>query len=666
MEFRIKEIILWPTKEGLMPRRLKFELDKVNVITGDSERGKSSLIAIVDYALCSSKCQIPVGIRPHVSWFGVLIQMNDKQVLLARKEPGLNKVEGSMFKKELPEFENIPDKIEKTHNVEDVKSWLNAQAKLSDLGVGSVDGIDGPFDSRPSFRDLVSFMFQPQYIIANQRTLFYKTDTYEHREKVRSIFPYILKAVDNEDLYNRERLKRLKQESKVLEREYSAISKTVEKWIGQIRGFYMMAKEYGLLQKRPYPSEDWLPKHFIQILGEIPNAVNKKGIPNIVVGSTTVSTERLNQLRNQENSLAVQTETLRSKQTILRNISSTNAVLSDGLLSQHGRLGSVGWFSKLIQKSSACPMCGNDDNHNHDYLRAIHNESNRLERQLGKSNDTRVVFDSELNKVETELKEKEEAINAVRQEVRSLFDADETMKKAHQTEEEIYRFVGRLEAQLDAYNDISDDGKVVQELNKLSIEIAEIEEKINEDTVRAKLKNALNRVQRSISYYAEMFKAERSDEPLYLNTKDLTLNFGSDQGRSDALWEIGSGSNYMAYHVSTLLGLHEFFLRYKDHPVPAVLFLDQPSQAYFPEMRIKSEDQLKAGIPGVNQEDITRVQRIFNVLSNCVSRTKGKLQIIVLEHAGPSIWKDIDSVHLVARWRDDEEDKALIPHEWMN
>lgn len=665
MEFRVKEIILWPKKDGLDVRRLEFDLEKVNVITGDSERGKSSLIAIVDYALCSSKCQIPVGIRPYVSWFGVLVQMKNKQVLLARKEPGLNKAEGSMFKRELPEFKNIPNAVEKTHNVEDIKSWLDAQSKLTDLSVGGAGGLESGFDSRPSFRDLVSFMFQPQYIIANQRTLFYKTDTYEHREKVRNIFPYILKAVDNNDLYNRERLKRLKQEEKVLEREHSVIIKSVEKWIGQIRGFYMMAKEYGLLVNRPYPSDDWSPKEYIKILSEIPNAVNKKGIPEIVVGSTTISTERLNQLKTKENELARSLESLRSKQTILRNISSTNSALANGLLVQHGRLSSVGWFANKIKDEPSCPMCGNENDDGKHYLNAIQEESSRLERQLGKSNDTRVVFDSELNKVESELKEKEESLNAVRQEVRALLDSDKKMQRAHQTSEEIYRFVGRLEGQLDSYKDISDDGSVAKALNKLSSEIDKIEQNLNEDSVKSKLRNALNRIQRSISHYAEMFKAERSDEALFLNTRDLTLNFGSDQGRSDALWEIGSGSNYMAYHVSTLLGLHEFFLKYEDHPVPAVLFLDQPSQAYFPEMKIKSEDQLNPDAPGVNQEDITRVQRIFNVLSESVNRTKGKLQIIVLEHAGPSIWKDMSNINLVARWRDDEDDKALIPESWM-
>ena len=43
MNFRISKIILWPKNESLKIREIKFETDKVNVITGDSERGKSAL-----------------------------------------------------------------------------------------------------------------------------------------------------------------------------------------------------------------------------------------------------------------------------------------------------------------------------------------------------------------------------------------------------------------------------------------------------------------------------------------------------------------------------------------------------------------------------------------------------------------------------------------------
>ena len=136
MNFRISKILLWPKNTLLPIREIEFKTDKINVITGDSERGKSALITILDYCLASSKCQIPTGlIRNKTAWFGVLISLDQSNLLLARKEPGENQTSGDMFMKESKEDIQIPAIIEnKTHNYEDVKFRLDELAQLTNLG----------------------------------------------------------------------------------------------------------------------------------------------------------------------------------------------------------------------------------------------------------------------------------------------------------------------------------------------------------------------------------------------------------------------------------------------------------------------------------------------------------------------------------------------------
>jgi ABC-type transport system involved in cytochrome bd biosynthesis fused ATPase/permease subunit len=83
MKFSLISIILWPKKAGLKPRVVPFENGMINVITGESGSGKSSLIHVVDYCLGSTKCSIPVGvIRDHVEWFSILVQLENSQVFL--------------------------------------------------------------------------------------------------------------------------------------------------------------------------------------------------------------------------------------------------------------------------------------------------------------------------------------------------------------------------------------------------------------------------------------------------------------------------------------------------------------------------------------------------------------------------------------------------------
>lgn len=60
------------------------------MITGDSRTGKSAIIPIIDYCLASGECYIPTQtIRNACSWFGIVVNLENSKVLLARREPGI-------------------------------------------------------------------------------------------------------------------------------------------------------------------------------------------------------------------------------------------------------------------------------------------------------------------------------------------------------------------------------------------------------------------------------------------------------------------------------------------------------------------------------------------------------------------------------------------------
>jgi hypothetical protein len=193
MYFQILKVILWP-RTDTPPRIVEFEKGVVNVISGASKTGKSAVIPIIDYCLGADKCAIPVGvIRENCSWFGVLVETLEGQKLLARREPGNLQKTGDMFVIEGPVVD-VPDRVEgKTTNADVVKNMLNRLAGLT--GLEFEPGGEGTYNSRPSFRDMMAFNFQPQNIVANPDVMFFKADTTEHREKLKTIFPYILGAV---------------------------------------------------------------------------------------------------------------------------------------------------------------------------------------------------------------------------------------------------------------------------------------------------------------------------------------------------------------------------------------------------------------------------------------------------------------------------------------
>ena len=206
MLFQLREIVLWPRRVGLEPRRVRFEAGRVNVISGGSRTGKSAIIPIVDYCLGSEKCTIPVTtIRDACSWFGILIETQLGQKLLARREPGHLRATGEMFLLEGSNIQVPTRAPTRNTTVEAVKRSLDELAGLSQLNFEADEAMRG-FAGRVSFRDLVAFMFQPQNVVANPNVLFYKTDSYEHREKLKAIFPYVLGAVSPEILAKRHEL----------------------------------------------------------------------------------------------------------------------------------------------------------------------------------------------------------------------------------------------------------------------------------------------------------------------------------------------------------------------------------------------------------------------------------------------------------------------------
>jgi hypothetical protein len=152
---------------------------------------------------------------------------------------------------------------------------------------------------------------------------------------------------------------------------------------------------------------------------------------------------------------------------------------------------------------------------------------------------------------------------------------------------------------------------------------------------------------------------EWPDAPVRLIIADLTVKVVRGT-RDDYLWEIGSGANWLAYHVAVTLALQAYFLREPNHPVPGLLIYDQPSQVYFPARRATAASSEAFDPPWLN-EDLIAVRKVFDLLDKVVRKAKQRLQIIVLDHADDEVWGELPDVHLVEEWRG----KALVPFDWI-
>ena len=90
MNFYIKQIKLW-FKTHPQPIIYTFKPNKVNVITGDSSTGKSSILRVIDYCLLAPESTIVEDvINENVSWYGLNFHLNGHNYVIARKAPSDN------------------------------------------------------------------------------------------------------------------------------------------------------------------------------------------------------------------------------------------------------------------------------------------------------------------------------------------------------------------------------------------------------------------------------------------------------------------------------------------------------------------------------------------------------------------------------------------------
>ncbi len=661
MKLAILKIILWPKDPGHSPRIVHFVPGKINIITGESGTGKSTLTWIIDYCMGSEKCSIPVGlIRDVTGWFGLHIKLANTEMVVARRNP-----EGQQTTTDIYWAEGlslvIPPTVEKNARVEDLKNRFNQIAQLPNLDFSTDDNVG--YGGRPSSRDMAAFNFQPQHIVANPYTFFFKADTQEHREKLRIIFPLVLGAIDATTLAKQRELKDTEREHDRLNRELTARLGAARAWEAEVEGYFLQARGLGLLPNSESPLPGWTLDKYILELQKVPQTVRTMDLPDVEEGTNDAAARQLTDLINQEDKLGQEIGSIRQRLSKLDQLSASVGEYGATLTGQEDRLQSAGWFEEKLKNTHECPVCA-----------AVHTDGNaRLSELLTLANEVKSLtvsvhqapakLDQELATLRQELREREGAISKVRQKRKHVEDQSAEQSRHRQRIRQIYLFVGRVEQALENVSASRNVGDLREKVDKLTRKISELKQQLDPRAQRDRLNAAIDMVSVKIGTYASLLKLEHAAENVRLNLKELTLQFSPLSGRTDFLWEVGSGQNWVGYHVAGLLALHEHFVSMTQNPVPRFLVIDQPSQVYFPEAW-PSLEEIPAGPKTTGgSTDIEGVHRIFNALSHFMGVVAQEFQIIVTEHAGSITWDGLAHVHLVGNWREGHEE-FLIPAAW--
>ncbi|MEW1614761.1 MULTISPECIES: DUF3732 domain-containing protein [unclassified Streptomyces] len=642
MTFQIQAVTIYGKQPGQM-NVVPFKTGALNIVTGDSRRGKSALLTIIDYCLASSDYPVKAGkVRDYVSAYAITLSKPGQQLFVARRAPEGKAVSTVMCV--LTQTPGAPPPI-----LEELRFSTPgdvARGLLSDFcGIDNtvrVPAVGKNTLIAPSVRHALFFCFQAQNEVANPDVLFHSQGEDWKPNTIRGVIPYFLGAVDRDQALLQNKLRNLRRDLADNE-AVIAVSADLTPASGQVQALLTEAVEAGLLP----PQTGELTADVV--LQRLRNAMTH-GFPEPGLADDDPFAA-LNSRRAELRRLFAQT---RAQIADLKVALAENNDFNDQAFEQRARLTSLGLLNRDAEASGQerCPVCDSRVPSANDTIAGLMRDVAHLDGDLQAIGSDTPAIQRLLVGHETRLQELRSELARNQDQTRELTTAMRTIQREPDDLRRSAIVQGRISLYLDTAAQHAAAPRVLDRREGLREQIAELEEQLSGSTQDERLTSFLSLINQEIKEKAGTLDLDFSDSPIRLDINRLTVIADTLDGPVQ-LKNMGSAENHLGYHVSTLLSLHEWFTRHSS-PIPRVLILDQPSQVYFPAEPTGEED--------LQTNDRMHLLNIFQALHHTLEQLDGRMQIIVMEHA------DLDdpafSNHVVQRWRYGN-DSALVPSSWM-
>lgn len=655
-------MLLYPKNHSLAPRTLEFSRTQVNVITGTSQKGKSAIGKILDYCLASSTCQIPKGpIRTTVEWYAVGLFLEGEYMFIARKEPGDERSSREFFmQSDSNPFVPLPAALARNTSLDQMKTILNKKAGLAHIPVETAEQAQKSYGGAMGFRDLMAFNFLPQHIVANPQTLFYRTDNAVYFERLKKVLPLAIGVISQEGLLAELEHARLQKDIRTLKGELNVRQEAMKTWQQEAQAFYQKSVELGLVPEELLDNDT---NSYSDRLKRVKDCYDRGERPS-PVGMAARYAQHLTYTKNRMQKLERERSTLKRRLLKCSAFDHTVEKFQHSLQSQQDRMSVAEKLADLSQES-VCPMCGTAAVSALPRLVELAQESASLATRVGRTDNVRKShFLDMTQQLQKELGETEDRIWKVQMHLKRLEGQQQNVKVYQDREREAARMIGKIEQLLETATGSEATEEMKARLNKLDTEARELAQQHDFSKRSQRTKAALGGLTEKIAAHAKALSLEWADAKPAIDPSHLTLYFttpGKKQQKT-YLSELGSGENWMGYHIATFLALHGLFSNQGDEcPVPSFLLIDQPTQVYFPAKTNTYDNRDDLHL----DDDVRKATNIFRVLHDALGEMEEPPQVIVTEHADKDTWGEFD-VNEVANWRDGRTDSALIPKDWLD
>lgn len=639
---QILDIVLY-SHDG-QQRVLPLNVGAVTVITGASKTGKSALIDIVDYCYGSGECNVAEGpIRRKVSWFGLRLQFDKTQAFIARKCPIGHALSSEECFIEVSNSVNIPNinNISQTTNTKGLVAFLAKWMGINDNVHDTPRGQTRP-PLTANIRHALALCFQPQDEIIRKKQLFHSADDNFVAQALKDTLPYFLGAVDNEYVSKKEELYKLRENLRLCERRLSELKALRGNGISVAHGLLAQARDAGLTS---LVTESW---------EETVSALRTIAItPLVSIDINTPDGTEFLRLSDTRNTLLVEQRRIYDEISAVKTYELDEAGFSREALEQQSRLKSIGIFENKLT-SHSCPLCSqifpDSDSHPevNDIKETLHSLTDRLDSvSRGVPQIEKAIAD--LNR---RLLEIQGALAQNRAEMESVRSKDSKLQESQDDEARKAHIVGRISLYAESLPELPNTLALEEEAKNLRLKCIELELELSDETVKERVDSIISILSQRMSSWAVDLGLEHSNFPLRLDIKKLTVVADTSEGPTP-MSKMGSGENWVGYHLIAHLALHQWFVE-KDRPVPRFLFLDQPSQVYFP-----AEKVIDGSTSLVSENDRLAVSRMLKLVFDAVSEVSPELQVIITEHA--DLDNDWYQSAVIERWRGGLK---LVPEDW--
>lgn len=641
---QIQNIILY--KDAEHNRVLTFEIGKVNIITGESKSGKTAIINIVDYCLGSKDCKIADGvIRDNVQWFAITVVFNnDEQYVIARLNPNVRNANTiteiyieNVDKGVIPEFKSL----HANSNIIALKDFLSKKIGIAEnLQVAENNTRDS---LEVNFKHARLFCFQPQTLIAQQDYLFYKQTEPFVPQAIKDSLPYFLGAIREDSLKIEQEIAQKKRILNRLVRTKNEAEKIYSDGISMAFALIEEAKEYGLLQKGLEVSSI---SEALAVLNTIKYwEYNSSEIS--VNGENSTLKKLIEQRNEQKIELGHCEDTISATKTFLQN----NFYYAEEVIQQKIRLESVGLFNDTEADNTRCPLCCNKLETPIPSIKAIHSSLNNLNKSLEETVREKPRLTKYLQDLCLKRDSMKDGIIKTETAINALYKEQEEARLLRDLNLRRGKVIGRISLFLESV-DFSEDKTIDNQIIAISDEINDLSQFIDKESKEDKLHSIINKINLFMSNWVKDLDVEYENALIRFDLPKLTLIADLDD-KSIPLSQMGSGANWVSYHLLIHFALHQHFIQ-TNRPIPHFLIIDQPTQVYFPPEKDINND----GIIQENSDEIA-VKKMFDFIINRTNSLNSNFQVIITDHA--YLNEDNFKNHVREVWRNGEK---LIPKEW--